>query len=577
MGFFSDSYKETGAEFDKVVSPEETLRLVLARFEESGLRILAETVRIDKGRLGIPVYISKYTPEAIQITNNPKQMGKGGTPVQSEASAVMELVERYSLFSFLKQAERLKAPWREIEGKTISTEELARSLHDDSGLHQNPLFLDILSSIPMEWVEGHSLLNDGPVMVPWSWFWPINEYNGSAAGNTREEAAVQALCEVIERHVCSELSYGELRTPTIDLDSITHPMGRELVEKFRSRGIRLVLKDFTLGMGVPTVGAIAWDPTTFPERSEIVYTAGTAPSPERAAIRAITEVAQLAGDFDTEGKYVESGLPKFSTLEEAGYVLEAPETVPLSSLPDCGSRNLRQELENIFGAIKEAGLSAYVVDVTHPILMIPVVYAVVPGNHFRERTRGADLLFHAAKVAAAVEPRAKAMELLERLHSFAPSRFEPPFYLGHLLEEEGRFTEALVWFQEALERSPMEAELPNIYCHMGLCHKELDEFDTALHYLERARELNQGLKEVHNLMGYCYYRKGDYIKAIEAFEAAIEIDPASAIDYANIGSNLRRLGMREAAIKWYEMALELDPTIEWARDHMEELTASGSP
>ncbi len=569
MGFFSDSYKGSGAPFDKVLSPEETLQRVLSRFEETGLRILAETVRIDKGRLGIPVYISKYTPEAIKITNNPKQMGKGGTPVQSEASAVMELVERYSLFSFLKEGRRLMAPWREVPGPTISPEELARSLHDASGLHENPLFLDILYAIPMEWVEGHTL--EGEVMVPWSWFWPINEYNGSAAGNTREEAAVQALCEVVERHVCSELSYGRLETPTIDLDSISHPMGRELVERFRARGIHLVLKDFTLGMGIPTVGAIAWDPSTFPHRSEIVYTAGTAPSPDRAAIRAITEVAQLAGDFDTDGSYVESGLPKFSTLEEASYVLETPETVPLSALPDCSSSNLREELEAIFGALERSGLTAYVVDVTHPVLQIPVVYGVVPGNHFRERTRGVDLLFHASKVAAGVEPRAQAMELLGRLHRFAPARFEPPFYLGHLLEEEGEFAEALRWFQEALEREPLEAELPNIYCHLGLCHQQMEEFDTALHYLRRARELNPGLKEVHNLMGYCHYRQGRYLDAIEAFEAAIEIDPSSAIDYANIGSNLRRLGMREAAIKWYEMALELDPTIDWARDHLAEL------
>ena len=571
MDFFSNCYKESGQEFDKAVSPEETISRVLSRFSETGLRILQETVRIDKGRLGIPVYISKYTPEAIRITNNPKQMGKGGTPVQAEASAVMELVERYSLFSFLKERERKVAPWRELSGPAVSFRELALSLHDDSGLESNPRFQEILRSIPFEWVEGHALGVESPVLLPWSWFWPINEFNGSAAGNTVEEAAVQALCEIIERHVCSELSYKELKTPTIDPGSLKSPMAKELVGKFRAKGIELVLKDFTLGMGVPTVGAIAWDPSTFPRRSEIVYTAGTAPSPERAAIRAITEVAQLAGDFDTDGEYVESGLPKFSSLEEASYVLDSSETVSIDTLPDCGAQDFLDELRGIFDAIRSAGLTAYVVDVTHPVLRIPVVYAIVPGNHFRERTRGVDLLFHASKVAASLPDPAQAGSLLEQLHSFAPARFEPPFYLGHVMEREERFEEALAWFQEALEREPLEAELPNIYCHLGVCHKEMEDYDTALTFLERAKALNPGLKEVYNLMGYCHFKQKRYVEAIEAFEAAIELDPASAIDYANIGSNLRRLGMAEAAKKWYEMALELDPGITWAREHLEEL------
>ena len=37
---------------------------------------------------------------------------------------------------------------------------------------------------------------------------------------------------------------------------------------------------------------------------------------------ALTEVAQLAGDFNTSGNYVASGLPKFTTLEEAEFVLQ---------------------------------------------------------------------------------------------------------------------------------------------------------------------------------------------------------------------------------------------------------------
>ena len=44
---------------DKAVTPEETLRIVKARLDGLDLDIAAEIRRIDVGRLGIPVFISR--------------------------------------------------------------------------------------------------------------------------------------------------------------------------------------------------------------------------------------------------------------------------------------------------------------------------------------------------------------------------------------------------------------------------------------------------------------------------------------------------------------------------------------
>ncbi|PIV99543.1 MAG: hypothetical protein COW41_07620, partial [Deltaproteobacteria bacterium CG17_big_fil_post_rev_8_21_14_2_50_51_6] len=49
----------------------------------------------------------------------------------------------------------------------------------------------------------------------------MNEFNGSSAGNCAEEAISQGICEVVERHVSSLVSRGRLKTPAIDLDSVT--------------------------------------------------------------------------------------------------------------------------------------------------------------------------------------------------------------------------------------------------------------------------------------------------------------------------------------------------------------------
>ena len=77
--------------------------------------------------------------------------------------------------------------------------------------------------------------------------------------------------------------------PTIDPSACKDPVLAKLVEAFRREGILLILKDFSQGLPMPCVAALAHDPATFPEKSEIVFTAGTASSPAKAAIRAITE------------------------------------------------------------------------------------------------------------------------------------------------------------------------------------------------------------------------------------------------------------------------------------------------
>ncbi len=570
-----DSFKESGLSFDKVRTPTQTLEWVIERFSSMSVPVLMEVKRVDKGRLGIPVYVSRYSPEAAAVTGTMKQMGKGVTEAQAKASAVMEIAERYSFFRFLQDASLDVASCGETGEDGFPPEHLLKAIHLKERLGDTES--QLLHEFPIGWAEGLDAMLNVPCRVPFSWMWPIFEYNGSAAGNSLEEAAVQAICEVVERHVCSLITYGRIRTPTIDQQSIRDGLLVELIERFKANGVELLLKDFSLGTGIPTVGAIAWDPSTYPDRSEIVYTAGTSTSPERAAIRAITEIAQLAGDFDTDGKYIESGLPKFATLEEADYVVKSGAVTRLAELPDCSSRNFRGEVELLAGALGRADLPVYIAEVTCRDLCIPVVYAMIPGSHFRNRTLGIDLPFHMARVAASggyLAP-ASASGVLERLKAAYPGRFEIEFYMGHLLESMGDISSALKRYQAALSLSPPDSELASLYCNLGNCLRQLGRLEDAAKQLEIARGLDPRLKEIHNILGTCLYEMGRYTDAIECFEKVISIDPGSAVDYANIGSNLRKLGLIPAAIKWYRMALEIDPSIEWAREHLKALQGQG--
>ncbi|MEM5787783.1 MAG: YcaO-like family protein, partial [Syntrophobacteraceae bacterium] len=305
----SDSYKNFSHDQDKTLDPEQTISWVRQVLEGVNLNVLAETVRIDTGRLGIPVFISLCGEDATRMTGTKKQMGKGATPSQSEASALMELMERFSFFSFIHQHPFPTFKYGELDDSAVSVRDLKKSIHDE--VTPDELCEAFLKDLPLRWVKAHNLSSGKDQWVQIDWFYMINEYNGPAAGNTLEEAILQSLCEVVERHVGSIISHDCLTTPEIDPESLRDPASIELVRKFRDNGIELFIRDFSLDTGIPTIGALAYDPSTFPEKSEIVFAAGTTSNPEKSLCRTLTEIAQLAGDFESRTSYRPT-LPKYA-------------------------------------------------------------------------------------------------------------------------------------------------------------------------------------------------------------------------------------------------------------------------
>ncbi len=564
----ADAYKGYTYDLDKLLPPDETIARVRARLGQVNLDILQETLRIDSGRLDIPVYISLLGVDAQRVVPTKKQMGKGASPAQAEASALMELVERFSFFSYLAEGPLTFARPREFPGQALDFSYLTRSLFDDSPEAEEAAAL--YSGWPLYFVPATNLSRGEALMLPLHWFYLIEEYNGPAAGNCLEEAILQGLCEVVERHVGSVISHDRLLTPLIDPDSVTDPVARELLEKFWKNGIQVYLRDFSLDTGIPSVGALAYDPATFPGESEIVFTCGTTPDPTKSVVRALTEIAQLAGDFHRRTSYRPT-LPKYASLDEAAYLMAEGPVAPLDSLPNLGHDNLAEEVRRCLAALEERGLEALVVDVTHPEIRIPAVYVLIPGTHFLDHTRNTNVIFHLAKTVSLYAPPQAAQAALARLEAAFPERFDVHFFQGVTLEHLGRPDEALLHFQQAMALNPPEHEVASIYVHLGSCHKDLAEYPQAVNALIQARKLNPTLKEVHHLLGFCFFKQGDYQEAVHCFERVIEIDPGSGIDYANLGINLSRLGHAQEAAFVLRQALDLDPSLEFARQALEKL------
>ncbi len=565
-----DAFKRFTFDQDKVLTPEETVQRFKDKLKEVDLDVLEKTVRIDNGRLDIPVFFSLCGRDAREIIGTKKQMGKGGTPQQSEASAVMELAERFSFFSFHKNPENFFVEkYRNLKNRALPFELIALSVHDNSDDLDKAR--EVFSGLPLKWTSAYNMTRQKEVLVPFDWFFAINEFNGPSAGNCLEEALSQGICEITERHVSSIVSREKLTLPEINTDSATDPLVLEMLDKYKKAGIKLFISDFSLDTGIPSVGVLAYDPSTFPERSEIVWTAGTTPDPQKALSRALTEVAQLAGDFNSSSNYVASGLPKFRTLEEADFVMKPSGKRDITELPDLCHDNIKVEVENCISALSGIGMEVIFVNATHPRLEIPSFYTIIPGAHFRERAIGTSVGMFSAKLIAENGNPERAITELERVNALMPGKYYVKFYLGSCHLFMNKLSEALVFFEEALELDPKQEDIASIYSYMGVCLKDLGQYRKAISVLERAEDCDNERTDVYNLMGFCHFKLKEHEKAIQCFQNVVRIDPSSAIDYANIASNYRDMGNMDQAIRYYQFAMELDPTIDFARDNLRRL------
>jgi len=565
-----DAFKTVKADQDKTVRPEETVRAIRERLSASRMRIMDEVVRIDSGRLDIPVYMSHYGPDARAVTGSRKQMGKGATPAQAEASAVMELAERFSVFSFRANPdEYVTASQADLKDRAMPFDRIAESVHDQT--EYLPQVRRLFAALPMRWCRGRNLTLDAPVMIPFDWFYTINEFNGSSAGNCPEEALCQGICEVVERHVSARVSRERIRVPAIDPRSIDDACVQEMLAKYQRAGVRIHLSDFSLDSGVPSVGVVAWDPATFPEKSEIVWTAGTAPDPRKAAGRALSEAAQLGGDFESGARYLASGLPKPERIAAVDFLMEGDAVIPLSRLPQIADDNIRVEVERLIAAMAARRMEIFSIDVTHPDLMVPAFYTLIPGAQFRERAAGGSVGMFCARMITEQRPPDQALAWLESARRLLPDLYYIQFYIGYTHLALQSHDLAVDHLTHALDLSPASEDLPSIYVYLGTCYKEMGRYADALANLKQGLAWDKDRADIHNLMGFCHFKLKEHEAAIACFEEVLRLNPGSAIDYANIASNYRDMGQTANAMAYYETALSIDPGIDFARENLKRL------
>ncbi|WP_462186870.1 YcaO-like family protein, partial [Frankia sp. CcWB2] len=259
------------------------------------------------------------------------------------------------------------------------------------------------TTTPTTWVAAASLVDgtaalvpfevvhtDGRVQEPPGSGWFSCTSNGLSSGNNGFEAKLHALCELIERDAITMWRLtGDVTTTTIDLGSVTDPVGRSLLERFDEAGIAVMLHDATSDVGVATVECTVFEPDADDQDLTVYATSGMGCHPSRdiALCRAVTEAAQsrltlISGARDDmfRARY----RPSSAAAEQARLLRERWRASlrggrDVSDLPDLSTSTLERDLEAVVSALVTRGFDPWWVDLSRPDTGVAVGRAVVPG------------------------------------------------------------------------------------------------------------------------------------------------------------------------------------------------------
>lgn len=85
----------------------------------------------------------------------------------------------------------------------------------------------------------------------------------------------------------------------------------------------------------------------------------------------------------------------------------------------------------------------------------------------------------------------------------------------------------------------------------------MNQFDEAILYLEKAREINENDEFTLNNLGSCYCRNGKEEKGLMLFDKCLEINKTYAEAYHNKGLFYMWKKQLDKAIEFFEKGIEL--------------------
>jgi len=411
----------------KSATPESTICRIEEGFEKIGFSVdYYEYVAGDE-RTKI------FSGGASLVGTNFTASGKGRTSVLSKASAVAELVERFSvsLYSLGARApywyahDELEKRFIKYDYREDAIEDIYDSIPDRIDYHElveyrekmtdedvDLLKRDILSA---PWLRYHCLTDGKYYNGPDYLISIINGTTGLAAGNTKEEAIAQALSEIFERYPYLEIVKKKINPPSINLESIDHPKIENYIDILSNLNIEVDVKDCTFGGKYPVMGVVFTNHNLddcnnlYHKRMfRKIFKAGSHVDKDEALERCFTEYVQgktnqaIMCTEDSQDRrrddifwkyvleedesnikipedYYEILLSKSLYYGDMNFLDRSPDVVDYGDVSTFKSDDFVQDVNRLTSLASRLGKRVYVQDWTHPRLLFPVVRVLVPG------------------------------------------------------------------------------------------------------------------------------------------------------------------------------------------------------
>lgn len=324
-------------------------------------------------------------------------MGKGSSHQMARVSALMEAIERVAAEATPEPPVRACAEDLDNSAKVV-----------DPWLFDLPPDTSYRHDIAVDWSEGFDLLAGVPVFVPTDLvICPPRDgvisqpdTNGLASGNSRLEATVHGLCEVIERDAMGQWAFASLYgdsgrrlSPSIDVASLPED-SRKIVETARAQRLRVRVSCLPSNIAIPTFHAVLIDPSYLSSSGPGLRRFdgfGCHPDAEVALSRALNEAAQSRLAIIQGGRDSYNHLPRgIASLESEFSEAGGTDEISFDMVPSRRTDDLGEDLGHILSALEDGGRRhAIMVDLTVPDSEIAVVRVRVAGlsSFFVDRSR----------------------------------------------------------------------------------------------------------------------------------------------------------------------------------------------
>lgn len=221
--------------------------------------------------------------------------------------------------------------------------------------------------------------------------------NGSAAGNSLEEAILQGFMELVERDSVALWWYNRVQRPVVNLESFNEPYFLSIRDYYHTQNRDLWVLDITSDFKIPAFAAISRKRDSPIE--DIIFGFGAHFDATLAVLRAISEVNQsLPAVWSVDSTNCQGEYPpcdpqeidwwKTATIENQPYLVpDAKFAAKLKcDYPPHFNEDILKDVMKCVDIVKQKGMEMLVLDVTRPDIGLPVVKVIVPGmRHFWTR------------------------------------------------------------------------------------------------------------------------------------------------------------------------------------------------